>query len=122
LISPLTGDDQTQIISMQTIGEFVDGCGARRGVILQEIFLDRCSQPRREQAGIQAPRIRRPGQEALGSRQNQSIHLLLVFAQTEFSISRRLALCYHDLSALMRSPAHQFDEKPALWLPLKAAV
>lgn len=118
MISALTGDDQTQIVSMQTIREFVDRCGASRGVILQHIFHDRRSQPRRKRPDIQTARIRRPCQEALGSCQNQSIDLLLVFAQTD---SRPVVAWPYAITIFRPSSDHltrQFDEKAALWLPV----
>lgn len=100
-VTLLAGNYQTQIISMQAIEKFVDDRWISRRVVLKDIFLDPGPQPRRQRQIVQRPRPGRPGQETPGSRQNQFVYLLRIFAQTvsnwpTLNPNQIVALCYHD--------------------------
>ena len=68
---------------MQAVKKFIDRSRISRGIVPQYIFLDPRAQSRRESRDIQRSRVGRPCQEALRAGENQSVDLLLIFAQTQ---------------------------------------
>ena len=104
---------------MEAVKEFVDLGRTCRRAVLQHIFLDRRLQSRRQKSGIESARIRCPGQEALGPGENQSVNLLLIFAQTDSQqfVGQPYAITIFQPRFDHLSPM-QFDEAPGLWLPV----
>jgi hypothetical protein len=101
---------------MQAVYELVDLRRARRGIVFQDIFFDRRAQARRQKASLETAPIRRAGEEAPGSRQNQSFDLLSIVAQSVSWFVRRYAITIFRLYLDNFLP-RELDEGRDCWLP-----